>query len=100
RLTSNSSSKKQKYKMVTKNILILSRTFYPENSPRSFRTTELAKELARQEHGVTVLLPANVKSSEMLDFAMQHHIKLEFYQPLVWKGLKRSKLFGDWSRKF
>lgn len=86
--------------MVTKNILIISRTFYPENSPRSFRTTELAKELARQEHGVTVLLPANVKSSEMLDFAMQHHIKLEFYQPLVWKGLKRSKLFGDLSRKF
>lgn len=86
--------------MTSKKILIISRTFYPENSPRSFRTTELAKELARQGNNVTVLLPGNVKSSEMLDFAMQHHIKLEFYQPLVWKGLKRSKLFGDLSRKF
>ncbi len=85
--------------MTSKKILIISRTFYPENSPRSFRTTELAKELARQGNNVTVLLPGNVKSSEMLDFAKQNTINLEFYKPLVWKGLKRSKLFGDWSRK-
>ncbi|MCC5927637.1 MAG: glycosyltransferase [Cyclobacteriaceae bacterium] len=38
-----------------KRILIVSNSFYPKNSPRSFRTTELAKEFARQGHDVTVL---------------------------------------------
>lgn len=36
-------------------ILIVSRSFYPMKSPRSFRTTELVKELARQGHDVTLL---------------------------------------------
>lgn len=35
-------------------ILIVSRSFYPEISPRAFRTTELVKELARQGHDVTL----------------------------------------------
>jgi len=35
-------------------ILIVSRSFYPMNSPRSFRTTELVKEFARQGHNVTL----------------------------------------------
>lgn len=43
--------------MDKKKILIVGRSFYPINSPRSFRTTELAKELARQGHEVTVLTP-------------------------------------------
>lgn len=34
-------------------ILIISGAFYPENSPRSFRSTELVKELCRQGHQVT-----------------------------------------------
>jgi len=38
-------------------ILIVSRSFYPVNSPRSFRTTELVKEFARQGHEVTLLTP-------------------------------------------
>lgn len=38
-----------------KKILIISRSFYPDMSPRSFRATELAKEFARQGHLVTVL---------------------------------------------
>lgn len=38
-----------------KKILIVSRSFYPMNSPRSFRTTELVKEFARQGHHVTLL---------------------------------------------
>jgi len=37
-----------------KKILILSSSFYPNISPRSFRTTELAKEFARQGHEVVV----------------------------------------------
>jgi hypothetical protein len=44
--------------MEKKKILIVSRFFYPENTPRSFRTTELAKEFARQGHEVKVLIPS------------------------------------------
>ncbi|MBK9255863.1 MAG: hypothetical protein IPM42_10275 [Saprospiraceae bacterium] len=36
-------------------ILILSGAFYPENSPRSFRSTELVKEFCRQGHDVTYI---------------------------------------------
>ena len=38
-------------------VLIVSRSFYPENSPRSFRTTELVKEMCRQGHDVTLICP-------------------------------------------
>lgn len=41
--------------MEIKKILIVTRAFYPENSPRSFRATELAKEFARQGHNVKVI---------------------------------------------
>ena len=40
--------------MQQKKILVVSSAFYPENSPRSFRTTELVKELCRQGHDVTL----------------------------------------------
>lgn len=41
--------------MHKKKILIVSRSFYPENSPRAFRTTELVKEFCRQGHQVKLL---------------------------------------------
>jgi len=47
--------------MDKKKILIVSGEFYPLNTPRSFRTTELAKEFARQGHEVTVLTPKDPK---------------------------------------
>lgn len=40
---------------MNKKILIVANGFYPENSPRSFRATELAKELVRQGHAVKVI---------------------------------------------
>lgn len=40
--------------MISKKILVVSSGFYPQISPRSFRTTELVKELSRQGHRVTV----------------------------------------------
>ena len=40
--------------MTKKKILIVSNAFYPENSPRSFRTSELVKEMCRQGHAVTL----------------------------------------------
>lgn len=45
--------------MPKKSYLIVSRAFYPMNSPRANRSTELAKELCRQGHAVTVLAPAH-----------------------------------------
>lgn len=41
----------------TRNILIVSGACYPELTPRAFRTTELARQLARRGHRVTLLLP-------------------------------------------
>jgi len=41
--------------MNVKKIAIVTNAFYPEISPRSFRASELAKELARQGHLVTVI---------------------------------------------
>lgn len=40
-----------------KKILIVSKVFFPENSPRANRTTELAKEFSRQGYDVTVCIP-------------------------------------------
>ncbi len=40
--------------MKKERILIVSGAFYPENSPRSYRTTELVKEYIRQGYDVTV----------------------------------------------
>ncbi|TXK65579.1 glycosyltransferase [Alkalisalibacterium limincola] len=42
---------------MAKRYLLVSRSFHPGNSPRANRTTELAKELCRQGHLVTVLTP-------------------------------------------
>lgn len=60
--------------MQKKKILIVSRSFYPQNSPRSFRTTELAKEFARQGHEVTVL---TIKSEHIYyQFEKKHNLKV------------------------
>src|SRR5699024_9608908 len=45
--------------MQKKKILIVSRSFYPMKSPRSYRTTELVKEFAREGHEVTLLTVKN-----------------------------------------
>jgi glycosyltransferase involved in cell wall biosynthesis len=56
--------------MQKQKLLIVSRSFYPQNSPRSFRTTELAKEFTRQGHDLTVMIP-NL-TEEQIKFAKQH----------------------------
>ncbi|MCH8534618.1 MAG: hypothetical protein LAT51_06065 [Flavobacteriaceae bacterium] len=48
-----------------KKILIVSASFYPTNSPRSFRTTELVKEFLKQGHKVTLL---SVYTDETLNY--------------------------------
>lgn len=56
-------------------ILLVSKYFYPENSPRSFRTSELAKELSSRGHEVTVY--ADSINSNSLLFANKHGLKLK-----------------------
>lgn len=56
-----------------KRILIISSTFYPVNSPRSFRTTELAKEFSKQGHDVTVLTPKLEMHNE---FEIKHNLSI------------------------
>ena len=58
-----------------KKILIVSRSFYPMNSPRSFRTTELVKEFARIGHDVTLLTPKNKDSHP--EFEREHEVKIK-----------------------
>lgn len=67
-----------------KKILIVSRSFYPENSPRSNRTTELSKEFARQGHEVTVLTPRN--ESVHAVFEKEHHVKIKNLGTPRWKS--------------
>lgn len=70
--------------MDKKKILIVGRTFFPEQSPRSFRTTELAKELSRQGHDVTVLIP---KKKEHSVFEKDHNIIIDDLGKLKWKEI-------------
>ena len=67
-----------------KKILIVSRSFYPENSPRSFRTTELAKEFARQGHDVTVFTPS-VK--EHREFEQEHGVLIKDLGHPKWRSI-------------
>lgn len=87
--------------MDKKKILIVGRTFFPEQSPRSFRTTELAIELARLGHHVTVILPHNLKTGIESKFQNSHGIVFIYYGPLEWKAFEKSKnkWIGDWKRK-
>lgn len=84
--------------MESKKILIISRAFYPQNSPRSFRTTELVKEFCKQGHEVT-LLTVLEQDFDYSDFLAQYPISLESIGDLRWKRFGRSKFFGDWPRK-
>lgn len=63
----------------TRKILIVSRSFYPMNSPRSFRTTELVKEFARQGHEVTLL---TVKDDEFhIPFEKEYGVTIKDLGP-------------------
>lgn len=76
--------------MDKKKILIVSRSFYPENSPRSFRTTELAKEFARQGHQVSIILPERTFDMETFKSSYPNISIKEFgplkFKPVILKG--------------
>lgn len=69
-----------------KRILIVSARFYPENSPRAFRTTELAVELAKQGNDVTVCVP--FRGFDYSDYGRSSGIKLKDLGELKFKGIE------------
>ncbi len=81
-----------------KKILIVGRSFYPDISPRSFRTTELAKEFARQGHNVTVLTH---KVPEHTDFEKEYKLTIKDLGKSFLRDInidRRNKLFGIFFR--
>lgn len=71
--------------MDKKKILIITRAFYPENSPRSFRATELAKEFSRQGHNVIVLTPRDTPGHDI--FEREHNVRIKPLGPLTWPSI-------------
>lgn len=76
------------------NILIISASFYPKNSPRSFRTTELAKEFCEQGHIVDVAVP---RIDDVHDeFERQHKgVRILQLGSPNWRGLKLKGRLGS-----
>jgi hypothetical protein len=72
-------------RMNKKKILVVSATFYPLNTPRSNRATELVKEFALQGHQVTVL---TIKEDEHHPpFELKHHVTIKGLGKRKWKSI-------------
>ncbi len=69
-------------------ILIVSRSFYPENTPRSFRTTELVKEFARQGHDVTLI--TSKMNEYHVPFEKEHGVTIEDWGTLTFSDIDTS----------
>lgn len=76
-----------------KKILIVSRSFYPDNNPRAFRTTELVKEFVRQGHDVTLVFPYNAEKHDV--FLAQHKLNIINLGTPIFKQIKI-----DYSNKY
>ncbi len=62
-----------------KRILIVSRYFHPEMSPRAHRTTELALELDRTGQDVEVALPdSDYKRAKPIDYTKMAEVQNTF----------------------
>src|SRR5690606_17596686 len=83
-----------------KKVLIVCKGFYPEQSPRAMRATELAKELVKQGHEVTVL--TYKRDFDYSDFSRDYKIRIESFGRLRWKHFRKSnwQLIEDLKRKF
>lgn len=73
-------------KMSSKKILIVSGSFYPQVSPRSFRTTELAIELAKQGHTVKVYIPC--EDYDYSKFEKEHDLVISDIGKLHFKDVE------------
>ena len=76
-----------------KKILIVTRFFHPDITPRAFRAYELAKEFSRQGHDVTVLTTKREFDYSFIEqrfgFCVKAIVKSEPSQQLQGYGLKR-----------
>lgn len=68
--------------MDKKKILIVSRAFHPIIAPRSFRATELAKELSKQGHEVTVL--THKRHFDYEKFEQEFNLKINDFNKGRW----------------
>lgn len=68
-----------------KKILLITRSFYPHNSARSIRSSELAIEFARQGHDITVL---TFKEPGQERYAEEFGIKFKYMRYPRWKAVK------------
>jgi len=88
--------------MEPKKILMTTNGFYPDISPRSFRATELAKELVRQGHIVKVLTHPREGCAE---FCAEHGIEFKDLGNITWptpviKGSGVARLFWRVTARF
>jgi hypothetical protein len=74
-------------------ILIITHGFYPEQTPRSFRATQLAQELIRQGHSVTVIAP---EAEGRINFLENNGITFKSLGELKWQifNFKKFGLIG------
>lgn len=82
--------------MHRKKILIITHGFYPEQSPRSFRATELAKEFYRQGHEVTVMAPYRKGVEDLIE---EYPFVFKSLGELNWK-IFNFKGFGAFGRLY
>jgi hypothetical protein len=68
-----------------KKIVIISAVFFPRNSPRANRTTELAKEFARQGHNVTVY--AVLGKFDYKDFERKYNVRVNDFDKIKFARL-------------
>lgn len=64
-------------------ILIVSGSFYPVNSPRSFRTTELVKELSKDGHDITLYIPQY--NYDYTDFFKSYPLNIKYFNRTIEK---------------
>lgn len=73
--------------MPIKRILIITRSFYPDNWPRAFRSTELAIEFAKKGHQVTVFTH---KKPIHQEFENTYNVTIRDLGKLRYKSLKET----------
>ena len=81
-------------------ILIVAYHFYPDVTPRAFRAYELAKQLAREGHSVTVLLPKGGYS--YTDICKKYNFSVDFVDYNKSSNILSATLFQEnefWLKK-
>lgn len=61
-------------------ILIVSGIFYPDQTPRTYRTSELAIQLAKYGHDVKIIVPGGAFDAEA--YSAKYNVKVETYKPV------------------